>query len=94
MGVEKLIEESFEKYIELKGLSPDLIGRLQVTPKATLKATPKKKSLYDVEIDIILSESGKIYKHVAILYDIEGAQEALSLGIFRLKKFLLASSPF
>lgn len=90
MGVEKLIEESFEKYIELKGLSPDLIGRLQVTPKAT----PKKKSLYDVEIDIILSESGKIYKHVAILYDIEGAQEALSLGIFRLKKFLLASSPF
>ena len=68
-----------EEYIELKGLSPNLVGRISIN---------KNRNLFDAEIDIVLSESGKIYKHIDILFKLEDEREALNMGIYRLKKYL------
>lgn len=69
-----------EHLVELKGLSPFLIGRIVVL---------RRDSLYDAEVDIIQSESGKIFNHVAILYGEMDGQEALNIGLHHLKQYLL-----
>ena len=69
-----------EHLIELKGLSPFLIGRIVVSERG---------NLYDAEIDIIQNESGKIFNHIGILYGEMDAQEAFNLGVHQLKQFLL-----
>lgn len=68
-----------EHFVELKGLSPFLVGRIIVTQAA---------HGFDVEVDIIQSESGKIYNHVAILYGEVDPKEAVDLGIHKLKLYL------
>lgn len=68
-----------EHLIELKGLSPFLVGRITIMTQG---------SLYNVEVDIIQSESGKIFNHVTILYGEEDKREALNLGVHHLQKFL------
>ncbi|MBG59155.1 MAG: hypothetical protein CME67_05065 [Halobacteriovoraceae bacterium] len=68
-----------EKFVELKGLSPELVGRISVN---------KVRDQFDAEVDIVLSESGKIYKHIEILYKLDDEREALNMGIHRLKKYL------
>lgn len=68
-----------EEFIELRGLSPELAGRIVIH---------QNQNLFDAEVDIVLSESGKIYKHVDILYKLEDEREALTLGVHRLKKYL------
>jgi hypothetical protein len=68
-----------EHLIELKGLSPFLIGRITLNPYGLN---------YNVEIDIIQSESGKIFNHVTILYNEPDKNEAINLGVHHLQKFL------
>lgn len=72
-----------EEFIELRGLSPELVGRISVNPN---------RNLFDAEIDIVLSESGKIYKHIDIVYGSEDEREAITMGIHRLKKYLSSLS--
>lgn len=68
-----------EEYIELKGLSPELVGRVCIT---------QNQNYFDAVIDIILSESGKIYKHIDIVYKQEDEREAMAVSIHRLKRYL------
>lgn len=68
-----------EHLIELKGLSPFLVGRISIMPQG---------DKFNVEVDIIQSESGKIFNHVTILYGEEDKREALNLGVHYLQKFL------
>ncbi|MEX1098818.1 MAG: hypothetical protein WEB87_00245, partial [Bacteriovoracaceae bacterium] len=70
-----------DEYVELRGLSPQLVGRISIN---------QNQKLFDAEIDIVLSESGKIYKHIGIIYKVEDEREALNLGVHRLKKYLSA----
>jgi hypothetical protein len=67
-----------EKYIELEN-NPYLLGRISVH---------HVKDLYHAEIDIIHKESHKIFKHVDIVYQQHTAEEALIIGIQRLRQFL------
>jgi hypothetical protein len=67
-----------EKYIELEN-NPYLLGRITVH---CVQAD------YHAEIDIIHKESHKIFKHIDIIYRQQSAEEALILGIQRLRKFL------
>jgi len=68
-----------EYLIELKGLSPQLVGRISINSSG---------ELFNVEVDIIQSESGKIFNHVTILYNESDRKEALSLGVHHLQVFL------
>ena len=68
-----------EHMIELKGLSPFLVGRITIF---------KQESGFNVEIDIIQNESGKIYNHVRSLYGEAEPREALDLAVQYLKNFL------
>ncbi len=67
-----------EKYIELEN-NPYLLGRISVH---------HVKDSYHAEVDIIHKESHKIFKHVDIVYQQHTAEEALIIGIQRLRQFL------
>ena len=67
-----------EKYIELEN-NPYLLGRI------TLHHV---KEDFHAEVDIINKESHKIFKHVDIIYQQHTAEEALIVGVQRLRKFL------
>ena len=69
-----------EKYIELDN-NPYLLGRITVN---------QVKEAYHAEVDIIHKESHKIFKHVGIIYHQYSSEEALILGIQRLRQFLEA----
>ena len=71
-------EKVEEHLIELKGLSPFLIGRVCITQYG---------EFFNVEVDIIQSESGKIFNHVKILYNEPDKREALNLGVHHLQNF-------
>ena len=76
-----IFEDNFpqEHLVELRGLSPALVGRIVVY---------KDKKNLNLEIDIIQSDSGKIYNHVKSLYGEEDLKEALALAVQNLKNFL------
>jgi len=67
-----------EKYIDLEN-NPYLIGRI------TLHHV---KDQYHAEVDIIYRESHKIFKHVDIVYHQHSSEEALIVGVQRLRLFL------
>jgi hypothetical protein len=67
-----------EKYIDLEN-NPYLIGRI------TLHHV---KDQYHAEVDIIYKESHKIFKHVDIVYHQHSSEEALIVGVQRLRLFL------
>lgn len=67
-----------EKYIELEN-NPYLLGRISVN---------QVKENFNAEIDIIHKESHKIFKHVDIVYNQPSAEEAVIVGVQRLRKFL------
>ena len=69
-----------EKYIELEN-NPYLIGRITLN---------QVKDEFLAEIDIIHRESHKIFKHVDIVYQQYSAEEALIVGVQRLRQFLEA----
>lgn len=83
MKSNSLKEYPREELIELKGLSPELMGRLSISPN---------QGRFDVEVAIVLGESQKIYKHIDILHKLEDEREALNLGIHRLKQYLSSIS--
>jgi hypothetical protein len=68
-----------EHLIELHGLSPEFVGRIVIY---------QQSKCFNVEIDIVQSETGKIYTHVKSLYDGDDARELLDLSVHHLKKFL------
>jgi hypothetical protein len=67
-----------EKYIELEN-NPYFLGRITIN---------QVKENYHAEIDIIHKESHKIFKHVDIVYNQYSAEEALIVGVQRLRLFL------
>jgi len=67
-----------EKYIDLEN-NPYLIGRITIH---------HVRSDYHAEIDIIHKESHKIFKHVDIVYQQQSSEEALIVGVQRLRQFL------
>lgn len=71
-------EFPIEKYIDLEN-NPYLMGRICVN---------QVKESYHAEIDIIHRESHKIFKHVDIVYNQYSAEEALIVGVQRLRQFL------
>lgn len=68
-----------EHYIELKGLSPNIVGRITIN---------EHFGKYNAEIDLVLQESGKIYQHVTMLFGLEDPRESLDLAVHHLKKYL------
>jgi hypothetical protein len=68
-----------EHLIELSGISPFLVGRIQIF---------KQYNLFNVEIDIIQVESGKIHNHVKSLYNQDDARDALDSSVQVLKNYL------
>ena len=75
-----MTKESLERYIELDN-NPYLWGRIKVGPVA---------SSFMAEVDIIYKETHKIFKHVTILYAQPSEEEALILGIQKLREYLLS----
>lgn len=67
-----------EKYIDLEN-NPYLLGRITIH---------HVKEDYHVEVDIIHKDSHKIFKHVDIVYRQQSSEEALIVGIQRLRQFL------
>ena len=71
-----------EHLVELKGLSPEFVGRIILF---------KQGNDYQSEIDIVQSETGKIYSHVKSVYHADEARELLDLSVHYLKEFLSRS---
>jgi hypothetical protein len=69
-----------EKYIELDN-NPYLLGRITLY---------HVKDNYHADVDIIHRESHKIFKHVDIIYHQYSSEEALIVGVQRLRRFLEA----
>jgi hypothetical protein len=69
-----------EKYIELEN-NPYFLGRITLN---------QVKEDFHAEVDIIHRESHKIFKHVDIVYRQGSAEEALIVGVQRLRQFLEA----
>lgn len=67
-----------EKYIDLEN-NPYLLGRVTIH---------QVKDLFHAEVDIIHRESHKIFKHVDIIYHQQSSEEALIVGVQRLRLFL------
>jgi hypothetical protein len=67
-----------EKYIDLEN-NPYLLGRITVN---------QVRDDFNAEVDIIHRESHKIFKHVDIIYRQPSAEEALIVGVQRLRTFL------
>lgn len=67
-----------EKYIDLDN-NPYLLGRVTIY---------HVKDDYHAEVDIIHKESHKIFKHVDIVYHQYSSEEALIVGVQRLRLFL------
>ncbi len=67
-----------EKYIDLEN-NPYLLGRITIS---------QVREDYHAEVDIIHKESHKIFKHVDIVYNQMSAEEALIVGVQRLRRFL------
>jgi glutathionyl-hydroquinone reductase len=71
--------EPQEHFIELLGLSPHYVGRITVN---------RLNTNYYVDLDIVHSESGKIYQHIESLWDQANPEDALAFAVHRFKKFL------
>ena len=67
-----------EKYIDLEN-NPYLMGRITIH---------QVKEEFHAEVDIIHRESHKIFKHVDIIYRQYTSEEALIVGVQRLRNFL------
>jgi hypothetical protein len=73
-----MVEYPIEKYIELEN-NPYLLGRLSIN---------QVKENFNCEVDIIHRESHKIFKHIDIVYHQPSQEEAIIIGVQRLKRFL------
>jgi len=75
----KVIEYPQEYLIELSGISPYFIGRIVIH---------QNDQFFNVDIDIVQSESGKIINHVKSLYNEPDARDALDSSVQHLKNYL------
>ena len=75
-----MVEFPLENYIDLEN-NPYLLGRITVHQLA---------KEYHAEVDIIHKESHKIFKHIAIIYRLNSAEEAVLSGVQKLRRFLIA----
>jgi hypothetical protein len=73
-----MTEFPIEKYIDLEN-NPYLMGRITIH---------QVKEEFHAEVDIIHRESHKIFKHVDVIYRQNSSEEALIVGVQRLRKFL------
>lgn len=71
-----------EYWVELAQL-PHLLGRLTVI---------KIGQQFNVELDLVLKESRKIFRHLDILYNLPAFDEALDLGYQQMAKKLRATA--
>jgi hypothetical protein len=80
-----MIENEYpqEYFIELDGLSPILVGRVTI-----FEVISTHNCFYNLEIDIVQSESGKIYNHVRSMFNQVEAREALDSAVQYLKEHL------
>jgi len=69
-----------EHLVELIGLSPNFVGRITLYRQ--------NSGQIDAEIDIVQTESGKIYSHVKSLYNYTDPRDLLDLCVHHLKQFL------
>lgn len=67
-----------EKYVDLEN-NPYLIARITVN---------QIKEDFILDVDIIYRESHKIFKHIDSIFNIQSSEEAIILGVQRLRKFL------
>lgn len=75
-----IIDDGFPKehFIEIVN-EPDFLGRITIN---------KIREKFNSEIDIVQSESRKIFKHVTIIYNKDEYQDALDSSVQLLAKFL------
>lgn len=66
-------------YVKIDGLYPDYEGRIEVYQDG---------NSYNIEIDIVQNESGKIYTHVKSLYGIADVRDGVDFSMDLLNKFL------
>lgn len=66
--------------VELTGASDFLEGRITVTPM---------NDRYMAEVNLVLKESGKIYKNIKNIYDQYDEEEIVRLGVQALKNSLV-----
>ncbi|EQC43843.1 hypothetical protein [Bacteriovorax sp. Seq25_V] len=67
-----------EFYIELTS-NDNLLGRITVL---------KQAKSFSIEIDIVLKESRKIFKHVGSHFNLSDHQESIDFGMMKLSQFL------
>ncbi len=67
-----------ELYLEIQN-NPHLIGRLTII---------KVSLCFHVEVDLVFSESKKIYRHVTSIFNQDDEQEAVDLAIQQFSTFL------
>lgn len=72
-------EFPIEHIVELKELSPYLVGRVTIY---------QNLNKFDTEVDIVLTETGKIYNHVGQVFSQSTSKEAFDLSYRKLKIFL------
>ena len=72
-----------EFFVQIKGLEDHLKGR--ITLYQGIKG-------FDLEIDIVQSESGKIYNHVKSMYNHEDPRDAIDMAVQHLKDYLVSKS--
>ena len=74
------VREEFpqEHFIEIEN-EPDFLGRITVN---------KLQSQYSSEIDIVVNESRKIYRHVKMLYNVTDYKDIIDLSVQELARFL------
>lgn len=66
-------------YVTIENLKPYYQGRITIS---------KLGSLFNSEIDVVQTETGKIYVHVANLFSVEDEREAIDLSLFKLQTYL------
>lgn len=69
-------------YVTIENLKPYYQGRITIS---------KLGSFYNAEIDLVQTETGKIFEHVADLYQLEDEREALDSSMYKLQNYLRSS---
>lgn len=72
-----------EFFVRLHGLDEHLKGRITLYQGV---------HGFDLEIDIVQKESGKIYNHVKSMYNESDAREAIDMAVQYLKDYLVSKS--
>lgn len=69
-------------YVTIENLKPYYQGRITIS---------KLGNKYNSQIDLVQTETGKIFEHIADIYAIEDHREALDLSMYKLQLYLKKS---